>query len=141
MEIGVMYDDQSIVWSDFADIATLRKEDVLFISMTTERGNRAALVTRLWDRFNGGVGPGWYGSDNYAVGVDPVDDVFFVNQWNDGHDSFRVRSISDPHGSAPVTRLRIKTYPSRYTVQLFIGKAVDNAAWAAAVAKFEAEMF
>lgn len=138
MEIGVMYDDLSIVWIAFAAIEDLRKDGVLFIVLTTERGNRKALVTRLWDRFNGTEGAGWMGSDNYAVGVGTRE--FFVTQWNDGVDSLRVRSLVNPHCD-PVTRSRIKSFPSRYKVHTFTGKAVKDARWKVALAKFETEMF
>lgn len=141
MLLGVMYSDQTIMWVEFADLGALPTSGVLFIAITTERGNRKALVTRLWDRFNGTEGAGWSGSDNYAIGVDAVEDRFFVDQWNDRLDSLRVRSLTDPHGKPTVTRRHVQTFPPGYDVHTFEGKAVNDTEWSAALARFELEMY
>lgn len=140
--VMVLYTDLSIQTESYADIGKLPKENVLCISLTTEVGNRQALVAREWGRHpreKEGVEGEWWGTDNYAI-VELDSDSFFTEQWDDADDEWRVHDFTLPHGSRKVTRTTSR-FPTGVTIHLFRGSYISPDEWIIALAKFEAELF
>lgn len=137
LEIAIMYVDLSIRRVPIADIETLPTTGVLFISLSSEWGNRSALVSRRSSRRNQ-EGKIWHGDDNYAVGF--LDDKFFIYQWDDFDEILFMRPVASPHDE-PQELPRPIVFPKHSTVYKFKGGYVDMPTWEIALAKFEAEMF
>jgi hypothetical protein len=128
----------TIDWKPFAERGGLRRDGVLMITLTTERGIRKKLVWRMWSRRNI-EGHDWWGEDYYAVGT--IDGKFFCRQWDESDLHARVRPIDDPHAPWEVWPEVTKLFPDRSEVDIFIGKYVPQELWDEALKIFEAELF
>ena len=138
MEIGILYSDLTQVWKPFSEIADFRKDGVLMITLTTARGNRKALVKRLWARRNID-GYGWWGEDYYAIGI--IDGKFFCRQWDESDLYPRMRPIDNPHVEWEVWPEPVKLFPEGAEVHIFVGKYVPQQQWEEALRIFEAELY
>ncbi len=142
LEVGVLYSDGSMAWAPMDDMTALRLIGVLTISVTAGRGNRRALVARMWSRQNNDLvaarDAAWWGEDNYAIGVMP-DGRFFTTQWADGESNLYARRIADGARAGIIDYPR--PWPEGAAVTIFRGAYLVPAAWERALAVFEAEMF
>jgi len=142
VEVGILYDDLTQVWKPIADVGDFVTDGVLTISITSERGNRQALLARLWSWQNNETktpqDATWWGEDNYAIGVMPQN-RFFTFQWADGDENLQTRSTIDGTGLAPISLSRV--FPPQATVTVFRGAFLEPADWLVALAVFEADMF
>ena len=142
LEIGILYSDFIQVWKPFSDVGDFKKDGVLVIVLTTERGNRKALCARMWNRANRyDVTEPWHGGDNYAIGV--WGDYFFVDQWDDMDDHLHIRRTDDPHNLS-VKQMNIprpNRWPSDSTVMVFRGEWVLQDQWHDAIRIMDEEMF
>lgn len=140
IEIEILYAD--FTKSDRVPIeqaASLRKDGVLFISLSTEWGNRKALVTRMWNRRNRfDAEEKWHGGDHYAVGF--YGEFFFVDQWDDMDDHLHIRRLDDPHGRQMNTP-RGPRHPKDAVIHKFKGAWVPIDKWLEALKIFDSEMF
>ncbi len=143
VEVGILYTDLTRVWVPIDQLDdVVRKDDVLTISVTAERGNRGALAGRLWSFQNNDQVAAknlpWWGEDNYAIGVMP-NGTYFTFQWSDDEEFLHVRSTAD--GSMAGTLQRPAMFPRQANVTVFRGGYIRPVNWASAMAVFEAEMF
>ena len=144
VEVEILYSDFSrsprVLLTNRA-IDGLRKDGVLYIAMSTEWGNRKALVARMWSRQNNDkyAGPDpWWGADNYAIGILP-NGTFFTYQWDDDQADYFMRSVAD--GSSVSRHQRPLWFPSEAMVHRFTGAYVSPDEWKRAMQVFETEMF
>ena len=136
MEIGVLYDDLSIVWIPFEKRYDLKPDGILAITLTTERGNRKALVSRLWRRkFSQTYG---ISTDYFAIGVDGS--AFFVDQWDEYDEFLQYKSQLNPHEN-PYPIKRSRPFPGSSSVVIFSGEYVSPEKWEEAITKFDSELF
>lgn len=142
LQVGILYDDLTVAWVPINDMTALRLDGVLTISITARRGNRQSLAARMWSRQNNDIVASrdttWWGEDNYAIGVMP-DGRFFTTQWAAFDWTLWTRNISDGGRAASIESPR--PWPAGATVTVFRGAYLEPAAWEAALAKFEREMF
>ncbi len=142
VEVGILYTSLLQVWRPLAEIGDFKKTGVLTLSFTTERGNRLALLERMWSVQNNDVvakqDKAWWGEDIYYVGVLPTGD-FFTTQIPENDEKIIVRSGS--HGGTFGTIDCPRTFPADATMHRFIGGYVDPSAWEIALAIFERDMF
>lgn len=139
--------EMEVMYSDFtrservpiAEAGTLQNNGVLFIVLSTEWGNRKALVRRMWNRRNRfDAEEPWHGNDHYAIGF--LGEFFFCDQWDDMDDHLHIRRLDDPHGRQWNTP-RGRRHPTDATVYEFKGAWVLPAKWLEALKMFEEEMF
>lgn len=138
IQVGILYSDWTQVWKFISDIDDLRKDGVLTITITSERGNKSSICARMWSlrndkRFSGA----WWGDDKYAIGV--LSDSFFTMQWADEDEFFHTRLIED--GSISDKIPRIQTFPPEADVTIFTGAYLEPPEWKKALKIFKNEMF
>ena len=142
IEVGILYSDLTKVWKPFGDVGDFRNDGVLTITITAERGNRQALLARMWSRQNNDIvaahNSAWWGEDNYLIGVMPGN-TFFTFQWADGDENIRTRSTVDGSDTAPISLSRV--FPPQATLTVFRGAYLEPADWLVALAVFESEMY
>jgi len=136
VQVGILYDDFSITWLPFERRHELKRDGVLAVAVTTERGNRKALVKRLYRRkFSETYG---IETDYFAIGVDGS--AFFGDQWDDYDEHLRYRSQLKPHDEPTIIR-RPRPFPAGADVIVFTGQYVSTEKWQAATAKMDKELF
>jgi len=142
LQVGILYSDWSQIWKPLSEIELFRRDGVLTITITRERGNRQALSARMWSFQNNDkanpMGVSWWGEDNYAVGIMP-DETFFTTQWSDEDEFLWARSTID--GQPAGTIVRPSRFPTEATVVVFRGDYVNPPTWEKALEIFETEMF
>lgn len=142
VEVGILYKDGTQVWKPLEKISDFKKTDVLTITLTTERGNRLALLARMWSYQNNDLvaarNKTWWGEDNYVIGIMP-DGRFFTYQYADFDDKFRARSTTDGTDAGEIQRPPM--FPTNATVHAFVGAYLEPKEWEKALAVFETEMF
>lgn len=142
VELGILYSDLTQVWKPLADVGDFVTDGVLTITITSERGNRQALLARMWSRQNNDIqaqqDSPWWGEDNYLIGVMPQN-RFFTYQWADGDENLRARSTVDGTDDGTISLSR--AFPPQATLTVFRGAYLVPADWLVALAVFEAEMF
>ncbi len=142
IEVGIFYADGIKVWKPLSEISNFRKDGVLTITLTSERGNRSALLARMWSYQNNDRvakrNKAWWGDDNYVVGIMP-DNRFFTYQYSDYDDTFRARSTID--GSDAGTIQRPSMFPTDAIIYTFIGAYLEPLEWEKALIIFERDMF
>ena len=126
IEVGVMYVDLSTEWSLLEECGRLPRDGVLFIVATTRRGDRKALVRRVW------------GKDQYVVWWDA--DNWLIEGYDDTDSFWRVKSLTVPHENwkAYLRRLR---WPTGGTTVHFRGTFVIPEQWKTSLQRFDAELF
>lgn len=142
IEVGILYSDLTPVWKPIADKDDFVKTGVLTLSVTSERGNRQALLARMWSwQNNEAVTPQdspWWGEDNYLIGTMP-NNTFFTYQWADNDENLVTRSTVDGTVDGSISLSR--AFPPQANITVFRGAYLEPADWLVALAKFEAEMF
>ncbi len=126
MEIGILYNDFTQVWKPFSEIADFKKEEVLIIVATTERGTRKGLVFRLWEH------------DTYAIAVESKS--IFWDQWDDEDKRIYGRNLDDLNG-ANVFFFKTRQFPAGASMYIFTGGYVEPPDWKAAITVMDNEMF
>ena len=142
VEVGILYADGAKVWKPLAEMGDFKKTDVLTFSFTTERGNRSALIARMWSRQNNQTNPrqsvAWWGEDFYYVGVLPNGD-FFTTQLAENDEKLITFSSND--GARSGVAISPRTFPTDATIHRFVGAYLEPANWERALAVFERYMF
>lgn len=119
--------------ADLNALEALPKEGVLFIVISTEWGNRAAMVDRLWGNYS----EQWYGEDSYVIGTmsgtvksypDPVD-LFFTEAYPDARNRLECRAINDPHQASRLDVEKPPRYPPEAQYVTFRGAWMDSDVW------------
>jgi hypothetical protein len=127
MHVGILYADMTQDWASFDHVDGLSRDGVLTITLTTERGNRKALVARLW------------GSDYYALGR-IGENYFFTDKWDEGDEMLRIKRLDKPHDTwKPM--VRPCRWPDSAKIVRFVGGYVPPEDWQRALQVFEREMF
>ena len=143
LEVGILYSDLTKAWTPLNNLSGLPSfTEVLTISITAERGNRAALCARMWSRQNNDIVAAkdlpWWGEDIYAIAIMP-DDTFLTKQWAKEDEFSVARSIND---GLTVGRVQLPSpFPPEAVVTIFNGGYLPMAEWRAALIVFENEMF
>ncbi len=141
-EVGILYTGDVRIWKPLAQVGEFKKTDVLTFSFTTERGNRSALVARMWSYQNNDTvarqDKAWWGDDIYYVGVLPNGD-FFTTQMPENDE--KIITFSGVDGTRSGVTECPRTFPVDATMHRFVGAYLEPAEWETALAIFEAEMF
>lgn len=120
--------------ADLNALDALPKEGVLFIVISTEWGNRAAMVDRMWSNYGQRA---WHGEDNYVIGVvrgkvkwypEPVD-LFFTEAYDDGDNRLRCRALQDPHQLSRLSIEKAPRYPPETRYVTLRGAWIDSELW------------
>lgn len=142
VEAGLLYADGEQVWKPVTNMGDFKTFDVLTFSFTTERGNRSALLPRMWSRQNNDTKAAsdlaWWGDDIYYVGVLPNGDYFTTQIPEDDE---KIKTFSGVDGADTGIVECPRTFPADATMHRFIGAYLSPADWERALAVFEAEMF
>ena len=129
-------------WQPFAARKTFRRDGVLGISMTAERGVRSALLPRMWNRMNryDNEEP-WHGGDTYVIGE--INGWFFPDQYDDMEDHLHIRPIDDPllEHSKQMNMPKGPRWPEGADVTKFRGIWIPVPEWKKAIVVFDTEMF
>jgi len=136
-----MYADGSIFWVSLSQIAILRKTGVLFIVLTTERGNRKALVARFWSRLNRQELGKWHGEDIYYIGVNSETGEYFPHALDDKTFTYHIRKLANPTTDSERIVIMPPNFPPGFKVHEFKGAWIDSPEWEAQLKIFDSEMF
>lgn len=142
VKMGILYVDGSKVWKPVSDAGLFVKIGVLTFSFTTERGNRSALLLRMWSRQNNDIvarrDKAWWGDDIYYVGVMP-DGRYFTTQVDENDEKIMAFSVEDGERIGTIDCPR--NFPADATIHRFIGGYLEPDEWKKALIIFEREMF
>ncbi len=143
MEVAILYvGSDEPIWKSLSEVDDFRKDGVLAITLTNERGNRLALFDRMWSRQNRYDNErSWHGGDNYAIGI--WGDRFFCDQWDDHEDHLHIRKIigSNENKGEQLNLPRPSRWPVDANVTQFRGEWVPVVDWHRAIEILEDEMF
>ncbi len=138
MEIGILYSDFSQVWKPFDEVEDFRRDGVLAIAITSERGNRKASCARMWSWQNNDIvaahGKTWWGEDNYVIGIMP-DERFFTTQWAEEDEFLYARSTVD--GTRKDRIALPPVFPCDAKVIAFRGEYLPPPEWEKALAIYK----
>ena len=124
IELGVMYSDLSIQWEPLDRISNINREDTLFLTLTSERGNRKAIISRA------------YGTDFYGLRV--TEQYIHLWGWDEQDLYFYMKEIINP--SAGVIKIKKENFIPEDTI-IFIGAYVEPDEWERALKLAEKVMF